>query len=155
MQEVVKQLPLIVWFETSEWCKLPYPRHPHGCPNFGKREDCPPKANKFWSLIKAPYFLVGIRFNLGEHIEQMRKKHPNWSEAQLKCLLYWQNKVNKRLRELSLKLISLIPNSAILFKPEANGIDVFKTAENVGIFLERNPRFFVWKIAIIGVKVNP
>ena len=154
MKEVVKQLPLIVWYETSEWCKLPYPRHPSGCPNFGKREDCPPKASKFWALIKAPYFLVGICFNLHQHIEKMRENHPDWSEAQLKCLLYWQNTVNKRLRQLGLKVASQIPNSMILFKPEANGVDVFKTAENVGIYLERNPQFFVWKIAIIGVKVK-
>jgi len=154
MKQVVKGLSTIVWTETSNWCVLPYPRHPKGCPNFGKKKGCPPTAKKFWSLIKPPYVLVGVCFNLNEHVERMRGKHPDWSEAQLKCLLYWQGKVDKKLRKLALKVKSQIPNSTILYRPEANGVHVFKTAENVGIHLERNPSNFVWKIAIVGRVVN-
>jgi hypothetical protein len=30
--------------EAGKLCRLPYPNHPKGCPNYGKRALCPPKA---------------------------------------------------------------------------------------------------------------
>jgi len=155
MKQVVKPLQNIIWDEhTSDWCRLPYPRHPKGCPNYGKKEGCPPQAKKVWSIIKAPYFLVGVCFNLKEHVQRMKRKHREWSDAQARCLLYWQPKVNKKLRHVAERFSSQIPNSIVLYTPEANGVHVFKTCKEIGIVLERNPQNFVWKIALIGIAVN-
>jgi len=143
------QLP----YHTSKWCQLPYPRHPKGCPNFG-REGCPPLTKNFHEILTKPYYLIGVRFDLKSHVESMKSKHPKWSDAQAYCVLYWQSKVNKKLREVAEKFSSQIPNSKILYRPEAHGVHVFKTCENIGLRLERNPQHFVWKIAIIGKEIN-
>jgi predicted metal-binding protein len=90
---------VVIDYRARAWCRLPYPNHPNGCPNFGKSEECPPKAPLFEAIIKPPFTLVAVRFNLEEHVRKMKEKHPNWSEKKTKCLLYWQRKVNKRLKK--------------------------------------------------------
>jgi hypothetical protein len=42
----------------------------------------------------------------------------------------------------------------VLYKPEGNGVNVFETCRKIGLILERNPKKFVWKVAIIGKKLN-
>jgi len=148
----LKESDIVLTPETREWCKLPYPNHPDGCPNYGKKADCPPNAPWFTDVVKPPYTLVGVRFNLQNHIRKMRKKHPNWTHRQLKCLLYWQNKVRSQLRKKCEKVATKIEDAIIVYNGEAMGINYFATCKNIGLILERNPRKYVWKIAIIGKK---
>jgi len=138
-------------FRTGKLCLLPYPNHKHGCPNFGKKEDCPPSAKFFSRLILIPMFLVGVKFDLEKHMKRMKDRHPDWSDRQAKCLLYWQGTVNKALREECEKISSNHPNYLVLYKPEANGVNVFATCRSLGIILERSPKKYVWKIAIMGI----
>ena len=51
-------------------------------------------------------------------------------------------------------IASKIPNAIVLYKPEGNGVNVFETCRKIGLILERNPKKFVWKVAIIGKKLN-
>ena len=139
---------VIIDLRTRDWCKLPYPGHPKGCPNYGKRLTCPPEAPLFEEVGIPPYILVGVKFDLEEWVNYMKKKHPNWSDRQARCCLYWQGKVRKRLREECEKIIN--KGVVVYYIPEAMGVDVFRTCTEVGIKLERNPQKFVWKIAIIG-----
>jgi len=143
---------VIIDSRVRGWCKLPYPNHPRGCPNYGKRAVCPPQAPLFKNILNPPFLLIGVRFNLGEWAERMKKRHPDWSDRQARCCLYWQGKVRKRLREECERLAS--NNQIICYTPEAMGVHVFETCFHVGITLERNPQKFVWKIAIIGWKKN-
>lgn len=139
---------------VGEWCQLPYLGHPHGCPNYNKKLTCPPNALDFKDLVKPPFTLVGVRFDLESHAKRMLERHPEWSERQCRCLLYWQGRVNKHLREACEKVASQILNSRIVYVPEANGVQVFNTCFKVGLILERPPRKYVWKIAIIGKEVD-
>jgi len=139
---------------AREWCKLPYPDHPKGCPAYGKRVDCPPQAKRFNEVFEPPFFLVAVRFDLTEHVAKMLKKHPKWTEKQAKCVLYWQKTVEKTLRQKCEKLISRLPNGfCYTLKPEAMGINVFTTAFKHGIPIETRPKQYVWKIAVVG-KLN-
>lgn len=140
--------------KTRTWCKLPYPDHPKGCPNYNQRKICPPKAPLFKQIIKPPYTLVAVKFNLEKHVKKIKAKHPNWSNKQARCVLYWQNKVNKKLKQLSEETASKIRNSIILYKPEANGVNLFKTCKKIGLTLRPNPQKILWKMSIIGTKVN-
>ena len=36
---------LVIDGQTRESCRLPYPGHPHGCPNYGRGDECPPKVS--------------------------------------------------------------------------------------------------------------
>jgi len=148
-------LPLdevVIDLRARDWCKLPYPNHLRGCPNYGKKAGCPPKAPLFESFVESPFTLVAVGFNLAEWTKKMKDKHPNWSDRQTRCCLYWQGKVRKVLREECNRIAS--DDELILYNPEAMGVHVFKTCELVDVKLERNPQNIVWKVAIIGKDRN-
>ncbi|RLG17113.1 hypothetical protein DRN62_02100 [Nanoarchaeota archaeon] len=152
---MIKKLKEVVIDHRSRaWCRLPYPGHPKGCPNYGKDETCPPKAPLLEEIAEPPFVLVAVKFDLEEHVKRMKERHPNWSDRKARCLLYWQKKVDKRLREICEKVASDMPNALILYKPEAHGVHVFETCRRAGLTLERNPKKVVWKVAIIGTKRN-
>jgi len=134
------------------WCKLPYPNHPKGCPNFNHKKTCPLNALLFDDLVTAPYTLVAVGFNLASWANKMKTKHPKWSDRQARCCLYWQGTVRKFLREKCAELLH--DDETVLYSPEANGIHVFETCKKVRIVLDRNPQTTVWKVAIIGKKTK-
>lgn len=141
---------LVINRKTRGWCKLPYPGHLHGCPNFNKKSTCPPKIpfiTNVFNLEKSHWFSI-VSFDLKSHKEKMKKKHPDWSERQCACCLYWQGTVRKQLKEVSEAFLKddLIYSDC----PEAMGINVFETMEKFSIKLERNPQEIVYKIALIG-----
>jgi len=133
------------------WCKLPYPNHPSGCPNYGKRKTCPPFSKEINELIEPPYYLVIRSFDIEAQVKKMKDRHPEWSERQCRNLLYWQKGVVKKLKEEAKAFIESQDDDLLLVEiPEANGVNVFKTCENIRIILERNPRKIVIKIMLIG-----
>jgi len=157
MLTVLIKLDRIDYTEKArEWCKLPYPDHPKGCPAYGRRKDCPPNAPRFHERFDPPFYLVAVRFDLAEHAKKMRVKHPDWSEKQARCLLYWQRQVDKQLKKECLKLLDKLPASFdYTMKPEAMGVNVITTALKIYIPIETKPQNYVWKIAIIGKRKNP
>lgn len=149
---------LILNEKAKIWCKLPYPSHPHGCPNYGKKDICPPRAPDVRDVLdfNESMFFVVIRFDIGEHARRMKEKHPGWTDRQAHCLLYWQPKVVKALHEevgrrafvvdsLSNKITHIVT-----YVPEAMGVDVFGTCKLLGIPIERNPIKYVHKVALVG-----
>jgi len=133
------------------WCRLPYPNHPKGCPNYDKKKACPPHSIFFNNIVEPPFFLVIHTFDLEAQSMRMKKRHPEWSDRQSRNLLYWQKGVMKKLKEEAKAFIESYDGDLLLVEiPEANGVHVFKTCENVGIILDRNPRKIVRKIMIIG-----
>ena len=145
---------MIIDKQAREWCKLPYPDHPHGCPNYGKKKDCPPQApfiESFISLSK-PHFFVCQRFDLGSWSKQMKEKHPEWSDRQARCCLYWQGHVRKLLRESVKK--NLRPGMIYTLCHEAMGVNVIKTAKRCGLSISVRPKDIVYKIALMGYPNN-
>lgn len=136
------------------FCKLAYPGHKDGCPNFGKNEECPPKVDtveKIFDLNKDLFFVVQP-FDLKSHMDRMKIKHPNWSEAQLKNLLYWQGGVRKKLKEKAEEFIQDRSNGAMIYTllPEAMGVMVIDTAREHELQIEKNPMEWIYKIALVG-----
>ena len=87
----------------------------------------------------------------------MKKSHPEWGERQCRNLLYWHNKVNKRLKEKAKQYLgSLVEKDMRLIEiPEATGVNVFQTCANVGISLEKDPSKQVIKIMFIAKYKRP
>ncbi|HDY87830.1 MAG TPA: hypothetical protein ENH82_06895 [bacterium] len=141
---------LCIDIRARDWCLFPYPNHPKGCPNYNYKKTCPPQVkvvDKVFDLNKDVWFAI-IRFDLVAHMNRMKDKHPNWSERQCKCVLYWQEKVKKELR--------LLVENFIMFKeyiwtdcPEAMGVNVFKTFRRLNIPISIHPEI-VNKVALIG-----
>jgi len=141
---------LVIEKRAREWCKLPYPDHPEGCPSYDDCSSCPPDAphiENFIDLGKEHQFIVN-RFNIKKQEKRMLKRNPNWTKKQARCLLYWQSSVEKRLKEEIKKWEKKGRVGTTI--PEAMGVNVFKTARNVGIPIKRIPETFVYKIALVG-----
>lgn len=146
---------LVINNNVRLWCKLPYPNHPKGCPNYGNKVGCPPKVCKIDKLfdLNRKHWLAIIKFDLKTHKDRMRLKHPNWSDKQLACCLYWQGKVKKNQRQICKKFMYEHPGTIYNLIPEALGVHVFKTVRPLGIPIERHITNTVYKIALIGYQI--
>lgn len=151
-----KRIRPIINMEVRHLCRRPYPGHKKGCPNYGKRDTCPPNApllSHFFDVMK-PIYAVWVTFDLGAHVKRMRAKQPEWSYRQLSCCLYWQGTARKALKqeinELGIQFGN--PNFEVVGSliPEAMGVDVTATMRRIGIVLEWPPLKTVYKIAFVG-----
>ena len=136
-------------------CRRPYWGHPKGCPNWGKQDTCPPRAPLLYDLLDParPVYAVWNRFDLAAHVARMREKHPDWSDRQLYCCLYWQPRARKQLREHVIRFMWTGPLLREVGCPEACGVNVTATLAEVGITLEWPPRQWVYQVALVGFPV--
>ena len=125
------------------WCQLPYPGHPKGCPNFGKRpKNCSPQAPHVTKLfnVRKPMFLVWSEFDLAAHAARMKAKHPKWSDRQCRCALYWQEGSKKQARERSeyfIKFILKDKRYVAHHMSHAAGVQLYATWAAAGVPLQR------------------
>ncbi len=165
----IKKRDLIFSKKTRLWCRLPYPNHPYGCPNYNKNPLCPPFAD-YMDYIKKKYshfYLIYAIFKLKSQRERMLSIHPNWSIKKANCLLYWQGSVKKVLKNYIQRIILKNKNrktyilacgsgfkfSSIhqnkVYSMEAVGINVLKTLDNVGIEYELKPKNKVLLVTLL------
>jgi predicted metal-binding protein len=145
----------VVNLSVRKLCIRPYPLHPKGCPNYNKKEGCPPKSliiSKILNLNKKCYVIWNV-FNFDKHCQRMKQLHPNWKKKQVECCLYWQNKARNQLELEILKFRQKHPNQLILKVPESHGVNVTATMKKVGIELEWPPKTKTYQVAIAGVKL--
>lgn len=137
---------LIIDYTMREYCTLPYPGHPEGCPHFGKRKECPPHApliEHFMDLSKPHYFLLIKGIHAPERSTE-REEGVTW-ELSAESMLCTHVK----------KFQESYPGTVFTLHPSAVGVDVFKTAKNIGIPLESHPEKTFHKIALIGYPLQP
>lgn len=152
-----QQTELVYEPSVRELCTRPYLNHPRGCPNWGKRATCPPRCQllpKVFDLAE-PTFVIWNAFDLAAHASRMRKRHPEWSDRQVYCCLYWQPTARKQLREVVRGFIVWDrhrPPRIVLYCPEAMGVNVTATMQAIGIDLEWPPRKFAYQVAIAGTR---
>lgn len=137
-------------------CRTPYPRHPKGCPNYGRKPGCPPGVPMFDSLYDCsqPVFAVVSSFDLGGHARAMMKRHPQWSEAQLYCLLYWQPRARKTHRKEVAEFLETVNGYVSIPVPEAYGVNVTETLRRVGIDLEWPPRSVARQVSLVAIPLE-
>lgn len=145
---------------AREWCKMPYPGHPKGCPNYGKHPRCPPHAplfDEYFDMERAFLVLVA-EFDMKRYVEVMRAKHPAWTERKLRNPLYWQNSVRKRLvdRLVHITLLGLKDGGDMVDRtwtliPEAMGMHVIATMRPL-IPITVRPVDRVFKVAVCGYR---
>lgn len=147
---------LVINYKSRDWCKIPYPQHPDGCPNYNKNIYCPPQSPRIetWLDIDKPHWFIVSEFNLSKFAQRMKIKHPNWSEKQSRCCLYWQNIPRKELRITMNKFIEEHPGVVSTMIPEAMGVQVIITARRLGIPIKTKPDDTVYKIALVGYPKN-
>lgn len=138
-------------------CVSEYHGHRRGCPNYGKKEGCPPRQawlHDVFLLSEPCYFVINV-FRFGEHVKRMRDRHPDWSDKQLRNCLYWQGGARKELRRRTDKALRRLPNGyASNMCPEAMGIDVTRTCAELGMHLEWPPMQFACQVAFVGMPLE-
>lgn len=101
--------------------------------------------------VYKPLYLVHSEFNLRSHISRMRELHPDWSEAQLKCVLYWQPRSRKEMMERVKRALTITGSNTWDSCPEGKGVNVFATAAISGLKLQRTKSIDTCRhITIIG-----
>ena len=137
-------------------CLDPYPRHPKGCPNWGKKEGCPPNIRYFPNVYSTSVHIAAVRFNFADYLELRRQDHPDWTDRALRNPLYWQGHVRHELNQFLFEYLSEHPEitGEIVFNPEAMGVNLFATCQKAGINLEQTPKNNVYKIALIAQKLT-
>lgn len=150
---IVPVKKLVISKKTGKWCKLPYPNHPKGCPNYGKTERCPPQAplvNHYFNISR-PLYLVHSEFDLSAHITNMKIQHPSWSELQARCVLYWQSKSRKQMKARVTEAMKILKTDRFTACPEAMGVNVFATALKSGLQLDKTRSIKICRhISLIG-----
>ena len=133
-------------------CRKPYPGHPRGCPNWGKRDTCPPRRPLLLDLLdlSKPVYCIFNTFDLGCHVAKMRRRHPDWSDRKLRCCLYWQGTARKQLRERAAAFLQARPECIVIYVPEATGVNVTATMASIGIQLQWPPRTVTYQVALAG-----
>jgi len=129
---------LVLTDKHGDWCRLPYPNHKHGCPNYG-RLGCPPNSRHVRDIIDTSreMYFVHSEFNLLAHMARMSTRHPDWSERQQRNVLYWQGTSRKELRDrVSYVVPEVLMTNMVLYCPEGRGVNVYVTARKHGLILE-------------------
>jgi hypothetical protein len=147
----------VIDYSVRGLCAKPYPRHPKGCPNHGRRETCPPAAPLFDVVydLSRPVIAVWNVFDLEAHVAKMRAKHPGWSQAQLVNCLYWQGTARKQLRYMvsdAMVHARVHGGSGVTGEtcPEAMGVNVTATMRLLGVDLEWPPVTKTVQVALLG-----
>ena len=141
---------------SREWCLLPYPNHPYGCPNYGMRDTCPPAAPLVQEFIdiQRSLWLVVVAYDIGKQAERMLQQHPDWSQRQARNLLYWQGGVNADLDIQARVFVQEHPGTIYTLCPEAMGVNMIATAQRAGIPVKVRPDPWVYKMALVGYPTN-
>lgn len=148
---------LVIDYRAREWCKLPYGKsynifgeiirkqdgsikysHPKGCPKYNSGAfDCPersPLIEDYLCLDKNMWFIMA-KFDIKTDSEYMKRLHPDWSEKTARCVLYWQNSVNRQLIEACRKFIGF-KSLVYTLRPEGMGVHVYKSVKELNIPIE-------------------
>jgi hypothetical protein len=102
--------------------------------------------------MNQPFWLIVNRYPFGEHVEKMRSKHPDWTDRQLSCCLYWQGTARKQLDLLIKEFWVEHPGARVARCPEAMGLDVTATLKSVGVEIQWPPRDFALQVALAGTE---
>lgn len=152
----------VVDLSVRDLCTRPYPNHPKGCPNWNKKKGCPPNCpciTQTLDLDKTVWAIYNV-FDFGAHVARMRAKHPEWSDRQVECCLYWQGTARKQLRSRVKDFNTLVQMAGlgreivIVQCPEAQGVNVTQTLLEAGIVLEWPPVIKTHQVVLAGTRLK-
>jgi len=140
MEYLYRVKRLVISDQAGAWCRIPYPGHKHGCPKYGDDGGaCPPLAVPVDEVLNldAPMYLVHSEFDPLCHVDAWKRDHPKATDRQARCVLYWQFKSRKQMRQRSAIAAGSTGANVILHCPEGRGVNVYATARIAGLHLER------------------
>ena len=140
--------------KVLDWCGLPYPGHPKGCPNYcSGKPKCPPEAPYVTEImdLARPVYIVYSEFDLAGHMAKMKSRHPHWTERQQRNVLYWQNRSRKQMRDRAIEAAKILRANKICAMGESAGVNLYATCYLSGLRLEKIKDLKICRhIALIG-----
>ena len=137
---------------VQDMCKRKYYNHPKGCPNVGKLYHPPnvPLFDEVFDLNKSTY-IVGLRFDLKEHFDSMRKGNPKWTDRQVYCVLYWQGRTRKLVKEFALSKFNNIGIDVIFDRvPSRYGVNMNKTIKPFNKSIHFPVVRYTWTMGLVA-----
>lgn len=121
-------------------CCKPFYGHPKGCPNFGKKQGCPPCSfleSDFFDFSR-DLFVIYTAFKVGEFAERMRQEHPEWKDfpRQWYNPRRWQPQARAMHRRDIKEFLSQHPEMFIDYSAEARGVNYTELMRQIGIELK-------------------
>ena len=150
-----KAVKLKIDYSVRDLCTEPYYNHPKGCPNYNKKVGCPPHTPVIENLLFFVWsntFIIWNIFDFAGHCRKMKRNHPDWTQRQIECCLYWQSTARKQLENEIEKFSFEHPFESIIRNPEAIGVNVTATMSKIGEILEWPPKRIAYQVAIAGRK---
>jgi hypothetical protein len=147
---------LFSFVDKGSPCLWPYPGHRHGCPNFGRKNGCPPgpKIGEMLDLSR-PVYAIWTTFDLAAHRRRMAYHHPNWTLRQLNCCLYWQSSARKNLRAEIRRFLGVASGPLrVIPCPEGAGVNLTATMASIGEHLQWPPDTTTYQIVLAGASVR-
>ena len=163
----IEEKTIISYPEIEDLCHRSYSNHKKGCPNIDK---CYHLNIPNFEIISEygkynHFYLIYAKFDFKQYKDLRKKEHSNWSEKQIKCVLYWQKSVKKILSEfinqqdlsnhgyiLGCGTGLKIKNQDRVGSMENSCINVFSTCKLNGIKLEINPKNNIYLVCLLCSK---
>jgi len=142
--------------KIKTYCCLEY-NGKKGCPNYGKKKGCPPNNRDIDEVLDVTedIYVFGMSFNLKIHADEMKKKHPKWTQRQCYNVIYWQPKQRKKFKMFIDNFKKKYPELRVDTLPEGHGVDVTKMLKDAGVGISWDyPLDTVWTVAIAGKKAK-
>lgn len=156
----VIRVETLVMAKTKAWCRLAYPGHPRGCPKyagacFGKNGRKKQRFIDEFIDTSKPMYIVYNEFDLEAFSKSLKARHPDWSDRQTRCVLYWQKGAKKSLREkVKCAVNAITPKPDFIeSSPEEFGVNLYATCLRVGLKLDPINRMKICRhMALVGYK---
>jgi len=130
--------------ETVKMCLNPYYRHPKGCPNFHIKKGCPPEVLNISQQYDTEHLnMILLRFPFEQYISAKSQIHPQWPLRELANPRHWQGHLRSTLYRYWDTIKDEYPSFTLITGPEAMGINVGSTLENMNIplgWFEKNEK---------------
>jgi len=154
---VIDKSTIVFSQQVREWCKLPYPGYPNGCPNYGKNPLCPPNSPYRADVLckNAVFTLVTATFDIVPYAAKTKELHPEFSDKQARNSRLWQSSIKRMLSD---KILNEIPYTDILGtgggllgyqSAESGGVDMFATFQRNSIPFDKTAMQLIVLAAII------
>lgn len=160
----IEKETIIHYPEVRDLCYREYSGHKNGCPNRSKCDFLNvPSFDIIAEYGSFDYFyLIYAEFDFKKYLEIMKEIHPQWTERQLRNVLYWQSSIKRMLSNFinNLDLASWdyvlgcgsglkIKNQKRVGSMENSYINVFSTCKLNGIKLEIHPRNKIYLVCLL------
>ena len=136
---LIHNVPLVLhdMKSVNYLCTQQYHKHKKGCPNFNRKQGCPPHIQH----LSQQYDLESInmlllKFPFRYYISLKQQDHPDWSLRQLSNQRHWQKHLKANLNEYWNNTKEEYPGYKVIENPEGQGVNVEETLKLLNIDLD-------------------